>query len=304
MLTSCPCTQKQLESPLFDRWKQILAPALPKRGLIDDSGKWRMHRKLWEWCYIAQALDERGFLQPGKKGLGFAVGKEPLPAAFAGFGCRIVATDLDTGEAKSRGWVATDQHGASLDAVNEDRVLDHEIFKQRVDFQFVDMNAIPASLRNGSFDFIWSSCSMEHLGSLRRGTDFVRTAMECLRPGGMAVHTTEFNCSSADRTIESGETVLYRRRDLAALAAELREQGHTLDLDFTLGELPADKIVDVPPYRAGTHLKLQLGEFVITSIGMIVTKSHRSPTYPRGPLGRAAQKVARLWRRPWEVATR
>ena len=56
----------------------------------------RLHRKIWEFCFIAQALDERGMLARGRRGLGFAVGTEPLPAMFASRGCAIVATDLAT----------------------------------------------------------------------------------------------------------------------------------------------------------------------------------------------------------------
>src|SRR5260370_19674515 len=89
LVTSCPCTQAQLISPAFDKWKSILAPALPKRHLCDAEGNPLLHRKIWEWCFIAQALDDHGMLRPGKRGLGFAVGKEPLPAALAGCGCRI-----------------------------------------------------------------------------------------------------------------------------------------------------------------------------------------------------------------------
>ena len=33
-------------------------------------------------------------------------------------------------------------------------------------------------------------------------------------PGGVGVHTTEYNLSSNERTVEQGPTVLYRRRDL------------------------------------------------------------------------------------------
>ena len=44
---------------------------------------------------IAQALYERGKLKPGSRGLGFAVGKEPLSDLFASFGCDVVATDLE-----------------------------------------------------------------------------------------------------------------------------------------------------------------------------------------------------------------
>ena len=57
-------------------------------------------------------------------------------------------------------------------------------------FRAVDMNDIPPDLRG--FDFTWSSCALEHLGTLRAGADFVVEQMTCLRPGGVAVHTTEY----------------------------------------------------------------------------------------------------------------
>ena len=37
-----------------------------------------VNRKFWEWCAIAQALEERNLLVSGSRGLGFAVGTEPL----------------------------------------------------------------------------------------------------------------------------------------------------------------------------------------------------------------------------------
>lgn len=46
----------------------------------------RLNRKIWEWCYVAEALSERGMLLPGRRGLGFAVGQEPLVALFASAG--------------------------------------------------------------------------------------------------------------------------------------------------------------------------------------------------------------------------
>ena len=52
-----------------------------------------LHRKMWEWLFIAEALRERGMLAAGRSGLGFGVGQEPLVALFAAAGCDVVATD-------------------------------------------------------------------------------------------------------------------------------------------------------------------------------------------------------------------
>src|SRR4051794_19349884 len=102
LLKSCLCTQAQLESPAFQSW----LPRLRHPPM--------MHRKLWEWCYIAQALWERGLLAPGKRGLGFAVGTEPLSALFAELGCLIVASDQAPEEAVQSGWANSKQYASGL----------------------------------------------------------------------------------------------------------------------------------------------------------------------------------------------
>ena len=53
-------------------------------------------------------------LAPGRRGLGFAVGREHLPAFFAALGVAVVATDLDgRDDTRAREWVDTDQHAAA-----------------------------------------------------------------------------------------------------------------------------------------------------------------------------------------------
>jgi SAM-dependent methyltransferase len=228
-----------------------------------------LNRKLWEYGYIAQALHERGMLQPGRRGLGFAVGQEPLVALFARLGCEIVATDLPPDHSQLANWSTTGQYAAGIDHLNTQGLCDPDLFRQRVSFRHVDMNNLPRDLRD--FDFVWSACSFEHLGSINRGQRFVRNMTRCLRPGGTAVHTTEFNLSSDDRTVDNDSTVLFRQRDIQDLACWLRERGHQIDLDWTRGTGEADQYIDTPPYyREGKHLRLRLGEFVITSIGLII----------------------------------
>lgn len=253
------CTRHQLETASFLYWANRLGER--PGGL---------HRKIWEWCYITQALWERGKLRAGSKGLGFAVGVEPLAPLFASSGCDIVATDLDHDAAAQAGWVASNQHADGAEQLNLRGLCSPDVFARSVHFRNVDMNAIPGDLRQ--FDFLWSSCALEHLGSLRHGMAFVENAMACLAPGGVAVHTTELNCDSDEQTIETGGSVIYRKRDLLELAARLADLGyHVQPLDFHLGDTPADAHVDDAPYTT-THLKLRIGPFASTSFGMIVSK--------------------------------
>lgn len=212
---------------------------------------------------------------PGKVGLGFAVGKEPLSALFASYGCRIQATDLPkSGVAEA--WSQTDQHAGGVQDLNELGICYPAVFKENVQFLPLDMTRIPSTFVD--LDFCWSSCALEHLGNLRRGMDFVLNAMRCLKPGGIAVHTTEFNVLSNDFTPDNCDSVLYRRRDLEELAHSLRSAGHVVcELDFTLGDTEADCYVDIPPYKHNPHIKLWLQGFVTTSYAIIVQKALGSP---------------------------
>jgi Methyltransferase domain len=252
------CTHEELESPSFQVWAEILRePHL------------RVHRKLWEWCFIAEILNRAGMLTSGRHGLGFAVGHEPLVAAFASRGARILATDLDVERAALTGWANSSEHARSLAKLNDRGLCDEVQFDRLVEFRELNMlDFDPHELRG--FDFVWSSCAFEHLGSLAAGHQFVLESMKCLKPGGIAVHTTEFNVASNDATIDSGATVIYRQRDIEALAADLRSHGHLVELDFNRGVLPADYHVDVPPYTHDPHLKLHLMGYTTTSIGLVV----------------------------------
>jgi hypothetical protein len=144
------------------------------------------------------------------------------------------------------------------------------------------MRRIPAGLE-GRYDFLWSVCAFEHLGTLQRGLDFVVAAMRCLKPGGIAVHTTEYNLDAGSRTIGRGTTVLYQRRHLEALAARLAEAGHAmLPLDEAGPEAQGvmDRFVDLPPYphhafplgplHQAPHLRLVFRGHAVTSAGIII----------------------------------
>jgi SAM-dependent methyltransferase len=134
------------------------------------------------------------------------------------------------------------------------------------------MNDIPADLA-GRFDACWSTCSLEHLGSLQHGLDFIENSLSVLRPGGIAVHTTEFNLVSNNKTLDAPGLCVYRRRDMEALAARLIAQGHqVLPLNFHPGEEELDEVIDVPPY-ALPHLKLELQDMTCTSIGFAVRRA-------------------------------
>ena len=257
--TSTCCRQEHFQQGYFAYWT----------GRMQDT--LRYHRKLWEFVYICQAAYERGLLAPGRRGLGFGVGGEPLPALFAAEGCEILATDMGAQEAADAGWAQSAQHAADKLALARPGICAQADFDARVSYRSVDMTAVPDDIVG--YDFCWSACALEHLGSIDAGGDFIERSMDCLAPGGFAIHTTEYNLSSNEETIDLGPTVLYRRRDIEAIAARLTARGYEVaPLDFDPGSGPVDNYIDVPPYLNEPILKLALGGYACTSFGLIVRK--------------------------------
>ena len=231
----------------------------------------RFHRKQWEFAFIMQALWERDCLKENNSGLVFAVGTEPVPSVFAKLGCNILATDINPEEGIEKGWNNGNQLCFGVEALNERKICDNEIFLKRVKYQSVDMNAIPGELLG--FDFSWSSCSFEHLGSLEKGFAFLKNQLKTLKPGGWSVHTTEYNISSNHETQENENTVIYRQRDIERIVSELKNEGHFVEeLDFSLGNMQQDFTVDFPPYQGEPHTRLMVDKYVTTSIGLIIRK--------------------------------
>lgn len=256
------CTVAQFDEPAYRRWLDAL-----KRGM-------HRHRKQWEFVYILQALDYYGALREGARGLGFGVGEEPLPALMASLGCAITATDLPPEDSRVSDWSGTGQHSASLDGVRRPELISDEALERLVTFRAVDMTRIPDDLRD--YDFTWSSCALEHVGSIASGLDFIERSIECLRPGGIAVHTTELNLISDDRTLDHAGTVLFRRRDFEEIAARLSLKGHrVMPLNFTAGTDVLDDHIDVPPYSSDNHFKLLISRYLTTSFGLIVERGGR-----------------------------
>jgi hypothetical protein len=232
-------------------------------------------RKNWEYFFIARALQEEGLLGPGRAGLGFGVGKEKLAAFFAQQGCSVLATDLEPDSAAKKAWVDTHQHSDGLGDLNHPEICDAQTLRRRVNFGYVDMNDIPRSLMQAQFDFTWSCCAFEHLGSIEKGKQFILNQMDCLRPGGVALHTTEFNLSSDVLTVSHGPTVIFRRQDIEEIAANLRAQGHEIAIDFSSGNGELDRYIDIPPYLSAPdkrHLRLLLWQYTTTSIGLFIRK--------------------------------
>ncbi|MGH7243350.1 MAG: SAM-dependent methyltransferase [Phycisphaerales bacterium] len=263
-LKSKGCTQRDVESDWATFWCSELAC-----GAI-------YHRKVWELCYVSQALFTHGKLAPGNDGLVFGCGEEPLPSLFAKYGAKILATDLDPSNSGSSEWIETGQHTTSVERLRMPKICPDPELRKNIDLRYVDMNNIPADL-DGKFDFCWSTCSLEHLGSIENGLRFIEQSLKTLKPGGVAVHTTEWNMNDEGKTVDNAQTVLFQKKHLMDVIERIRRKGFIVaEPDFTLGEGMFDGITDLPPYGSHgpdvLHLRIALSGYRCTSWGLIVQR--------------------------------
>lgn len=273
-LVSKPTTQKDIESPWFVYWcREIKAAPV-------------YHRKLWEFAFTLQALYELNMLQDSRSGIGFGCGEEPLASYFASRGIRATITDLEPERAAKMGWAETGQHTASKESAFFPDIVSHDAFESLISHRYMDMNNLPEF--NTQYDFCWSICALEHLGSIKKGLAFIENSIKALKPGGVAIHTTEYNYLSEDKTIDNWPTVLFLRRHFEELAKTVTDAGHEmLGPEFDVGDNIMDKFIDISPYSfekgwlsskqygsstLASHLKLSVDGFAVTCFGIIIRK--------------------------------
>jgi 2-polyprenyl-3-methyl-5-hydroxy-6-metoxy-1,4-benzoquinol methylase len=242
------CTYSQFGEPAFHEIAEAMAlERIPHRGI-------------WGHVYIVSVLATEGLVVPGSRAIGFGCGAERIPALLASRGVSVLASDLPGPAPAER-----------LEAMFDARVIHREDYDSLVGFHPIDMNDLPDGL-DGQFDCLWSSSAMQHLGSIRRGMEFVERSLAALRPGGLAVHTTEFNLDSNEATVQTPDLSVFRRRDIEALASRLIARGHeVLPINLHPGHEKEDEVIDLPPYGL-PHLKLIIGRHILTSFGLAVRK--------------------------------
>jgi SAM-dependent methyltransferase len=266
-LHSYAVSSAHFDHPDFLRWEAVIS-ARPEPVVPPLPFK---HRKMWEFALILAIVDRCGLYRAGARGIGFGVGSEPLAAAFARGGVDVVATDQPADQ--GRAWDRTGQLMHGLANLSYPHIVDDEELARRVTVRPVDMNELPADL--GQFDFTWSSCVIEHLGSPALGLEFVRKSASLLRPGGVGIHTTEMELVPRETTMDYGHCAVYRPDDLLGLEQQLLADG--FDVDFNLHvpmDSPEDRFISPanPKIPDPSHLKLAIGDSISTSFGIVVRR--------------------------------
>jgi len=160
--------------------------------------------------------------------------------------------------------------------LNKYEICDPEQFDKLVSIKIVDMNNIPDDIKG--YDFCWSSCSYEHLGSIENGLKFVENSLKTLKPGWIAIHTSEYNVNSNTNTVtHDPQVVIFRRSDMEELQRRFYVGGHESYFNLNHGTKELDVYVDLPPYKStgdfNKHIKITLAGYIVTSFGIIIKKN-------------------------------
>lgn len=222
-------------------------------------------RKIWEFAHIMQVIKENFPPQHSNhieyfgryKALGFGVGREPISRWLGRMCYEVLATDnVDSGWGE--GQIARCLRDV-LTSVHDT----HTWVFDNVKFRDVDMNDIPSDIRG--FDFLWSCSSLEHIGGKAAGLRFISEAMKCLRPGGLAIHTTEL--ATVPGTFDGPDLCLYNFDDFLSIEG-------LWPLDISPGHSDDDRFV-ITKYEPGRlGVQMQVAPGVVTTSVLLVVKKH------------------------------
>jgi SAM-dependent methyltransferase len=255
-------------------------------GFADDPS--RFHRKVWEFNQTLYGLRRLRRLAPGATALGIGCGHEELMYFLANRIARVTATDLYEGS-----WI-----GGESDADVLEHPAKYAPFKYREDHLEVRrMDGLALDSSEAAFDFAFCLSSIEHFGSLKDKLRALQEMFRVLKPGGVAVLTTEVVLNRLGRGAQ-----YFPAPTLLAL---VREAGFTLDEEPDLRveteyaqaplALPMDTFVS-------PHVVLRNFNTIYTSVALFLMKPEGLDPARRAVVGDEVVAPRQPYRYAAEVA--
>lgn len=259
------CDSADWFDPEFDRIIRIELDEQP-----------RLHRKQWEFAQIFRTLQTLGFLRADARGLSMGGGVERLLYALARRVGHLTVTDLYESKSVWEG-ARTDDPDQFVKAA-----APFPIDPSRVSARHMDMRALEFVDR--AFDFCYSSCAMEHIGTYDDFLMHLREVRRVLKDDGVYVLTTEFHYG--DDAITVPNNYYFSSGYLAELvgAVSLEAFGgidgslwpHALNspLPSNLGDLCAHSTEGIAGrlLESAPHVQLLTGGLPFTSLNVVLTK--------------------------------
>ncbi len=228
-----------------------------------------LHRKQWEYAILVRNMGACGALHDQADALGLACESEPAIFHAATKARSVLATDLYAGSNDPAQWRAGQ--------LREADVFERSPFpypRERLTVKTMDMRKIEA--KDESFDLVWSSSSIEHLGSTAEIRASLREVARVLRPGGVHLFTTEWKLCGGFSYFPHG--FIFDRALLEEVLAGLPlEPLGAFDARFSRHPL------NTPVWRGLRNVVHELSHVVLFSRGVLGTsvvvalrKSHRT----------------------------
>jgi SAM-dependent methyltransferase len=239
----------------------------------------RFHRKQWEFAMILLALRRRGALRRDALGLSMGAGRERLLYAVAHQVRQVVATDLYDLQTE---WETahTEDPDRYIKEGKPFPVDDAKLRGLRMDMRSLDFP-------DGTFDFCYSSCAIEHIGGREDFLKHLSEAHRVLKEGGVYALTTELHYGP--ETLEHPHNYYFSPSYLRDLIAEApfvaepeidaRIAHHRINYPLpqnlaTLGLEGPGRLVNRLMGEA-PHVQLLIGRHPFTSVSLVLKKDGR-----------------------------
>jgi SAM-dependent methyltransferase len=174
---------------------EMLRFGLDEPEIIPDS-------KQWECAMMLRTLSEHGVLRPGALLAGIGAGTEETTFALAAKGCVVFPTDrylevTPWSDVAPAGMMVRPTQFSQFDCPRGSIIPVHT-------------DARVLSLPTGFFDGVYSAGSIEHFGSLEAVAASAQEIGRILKPGGIAVISTEFRLDGPiDKRWFSDDCILF-----------------------------------------------------------------------------------------------
>lgn len=245
----------------------------------------RFHRKQWEFAMIFLALQKLHLLNDSATGLSLGGGNERVLYSIANHIKKLFVTDLYDDKTI---WDCARTNNPD-DFISKSKPFDvnsSKIKALRMDMRNLDFE-------ENTFDFCYSSCAIEHIGSYQDFVQHFNEVYRCLKDGGYYIFTTEFHFGN--ETIETPNNYIFSPDYLERIIFEsnLSLVNHPdarlthnkinypipanfLNLIFDRENTFEKKLMDEWP-----HLILLRGKYPFTSILFITQKQYEKKSAER-----------------------
>lgn len=218
------------------------------------------HRKGWEFAQAIYGLRKLKSLPPDAVALGVGSGHERILYFLANRIAKVIATDLYEGDFAEKEASPIMLHTPEMFA---------PFHYRKGHLEVLTMDARKLDFPSSTFDIVFSFSSIEHFGGHREAVMALREMFRVLKPGGVAVVTTELILNRLGRT-----RGFFRRREIEPLF--LQATGFELagdEVDYGVERLFLQKPMEFPYEPTGKPcVVLRRGLTLFTSIALFLRK--------------------------------